>query len=88
VSSPDPINLAFGSRISLLELIAELEQVLGRALAVVHDPPRPGDVRDSQADMTRLKALFPDISPVPLADGLRATANWMAAALATQAVGS
>ena len=88
VSSPDPVNLAFGSRISLLELIAELEQVLGRALPVVHDPPRPGDVRDSQADMTRLTALFPGISPVPLTEGLRATANWMAATFATQASGS
>jgi UDP-glucose 4-epimerase len=88
VSSPDPVNLAFGSRISLLELIAELEEVLGRALAVVHDPPRPADVRDSQADTTRLKALFPDIASVPLAEGLRATATWMAANFATQAAGS
>jgi UDP-glucose 4-epimerase len=88
VCSPEPVNLAFGSRISLLNLIAELEQVFGRALPVVHDPPRPGDVRDSQADTTRLQAMFPDISPVPLPDGLRATATWMAATLATQAVGS
>jgi UDP-glucose 4-epimerase len=88
VSSDEPVNLAFGSRTSLLELIAELERVLGRALTVVHDPLRPGDVRDSQADMTRLKALFPDISPVLLGEGLQATADWMATTLATQAAGS
>jgi UDP-glucose 4-epimerase len=88
VSGPGPVNLAFGSRISLLGLIAELEHVFERALPVVHDPPRPGDVRDSQADMTRLKTLFPDISPLPLTDGLRATATWMAGTLTTQAVGS
>jgi UDP-glucose 4-epimerase len=88
VSSDEPVNLAFGSRTSLLELIAELERVLRRALTVVHDPLRPGDVRDSQADMTRLKALFPDISPVPLGEGLQATADWMATTLATQAAGS
>jgi UDP-glucose 4-epimerase len=77
VTSPDPVNLAFGTRTSLLELIAELEDVFGRPLDVVHEASRPGDIRDSQADRTRLERLFPDISPVPLADGLRKTHAWM-----------
>jgi len=77
VTSPDPINLAFGTRISLLDLVTVLEEVLARPLTVIHEPARPGDVRDSQADRTRLEKLFPDITPVPLADGLRATADWM-----------
>ena len=77
VTSPDPVNLAFGTRISLLELVSVLEGVLARPLTVVHEPARPGDVRDSQADRTRLEKLFPDITPLPLADGLRATATWM-----------
>lgn len=88
VSSEDPVNLAFGTRTSLLELIAELEHVFGRPLEVVHEPARPGDVRDSQADRTRLQALFPDITPVPLAAGLRATTAWMTALLETQPVSS
>ena len=37
VSTTDPVNLAFGSRISLLELIAELEDVFGRRLDVMHE---------------------------------------------------
>ncbi len=78
VTSPDPVNLAFGTRVSLLELVAELEAVLGQRLPVVHEAPRPGDIRDSQADRTRLARLFPDITPVPLTDGLTATAQWMA----------
>jgi UDP-glucose 4-epimerase len=36
-----------------------------------------GDVPHSQADNTRLKALFPDIEPVPFDDGLRNTVEWM-----------
>lgn len=86
VTSPDPINLAFGTRVSLLELVSVLEEVLARPMPVVHEPPRPGDVRDSQADRTRLEKLFPDITPVPLAEGLRATATWMAAALKAETV--
>jgi UDP-glucose 4-epimerase len=86
VSSPEPVNLAFGSRISLLALIAELEQVFGRSLSIEHDPPRAGDVRDSQADTTRLRNLFPDVAPVPLAEGLRSTATWMSRVANSQSV--
>jgi UDP-glucose 4-epimerase len=49
--------------------IAELEHVRVRSLPVVHDPPRPGDVRDTRADKTRLRKLFPDVSRVPLTKG-------------------
>jgi len=58
-TSPTPANLAFGSRRSLLEVVAELEAVLGRRLEVEHRPPRAGDVRDSQADQSRLRELSP-----------------------------
>lgn len=76
VSSPDPVNLAFGSRISLLELIAELESLFGHSLAVEHLDPRPGDVRDTQSDTSRLRALFPDAQPTSLRDGLAQTIDW------------
>ncbi|HET7487417.1 MAG TPA: NAD-dependent epimerase/dehydratase family protein [Acidimicrobiales bacterium] len=76
VTSPRPVNLAFGTRVSLLELVAELEDVLGRPLEITHLPPRTGDVRASQADQTRLRELFPDARPVTLRDGLAATVDW------------
>ncbi|MFG1919516.1 NAD-dependent epimerase/dehydratase family protein [Micromonospora sp. NPDC048898] len=78
VSTTDVVNLAFGVRISLLDLVAELEDVLGRPLPVVHEAPRAGDVRDSQADCTRLRELFPGLRPVPLRTGLERTVSWMA----------
>jgi UDP-glucose 4-epimerase len=71
-----PVNLAFGTRVSLLELIERIEDLLGTRLDREHLPMRPGDVRDSQADTTRLRALFPDARPVALTDGLRATIEW------------
>jgi UDP-glucose 4-epimerase len=73
----EPVNLAFGTRVSLLELIDLLEGVLGRPLPRRHAEPRAGDVRDSQADQTRLRRLFPDIGPVDLEQGLRATVAWL-----------
>ena len=76
MTAPGPVNLAFGGRASLLDLIETLGEVLGHELTTEFGPARAGDVRDSQADLTRLRALFPDIEPVSLSDGLRATALW------------
>jgi len=77
VASESPINLAFGTRHTLLELVALLEAALDTSVEVVHTAPRAGDVRDSQADSTRLLRLFPEVVPVGLAAGVGATAEWM-----------
>jgi len=77
VTSADPVNLAFGSRITLLDVIDELERILGRRLDREHTANRVGDVPHSQADNTRLRSLFPEIEPIPFDAGLRATVEWM-----------
>ncbi|WP_326675430.1 NAD-dependent epimerase/dehydratase family protein [Streptomyces sp. NBC_01237] len=74
--SAEPVNLAYGTRTSLLELITELESVLGKPLNPQYLPPRPGDVRHSHADNARLRSLFPEVEPVPLREGLERTAEW------------
>ncbi|MBX6387920.1 MAG: NAD-dependent epimerase/dehydratase family protein [Frankia sp.] len=76
---PRPVNLAFGTRVDLLSLIAQLEEILGRRLPVAFAPPRPGDVRDLQADPSTARALFPRVPAVALATALDATVAWYAA---------
>jgi len=76
VSHLEPLNLAFGQKITLLEVISELEVILDRKLPVDFQPSRAGDVARSQADSSALRRLFPDITPSDFADGLRATAEW------------
>jgi len=76
VTSPTPVNLAFGGRLSLLEAIEVLERILGKTVVRAHQESRAGDVRDSQADQTRLRGLFPHIEPVDFEDGLRRTVDW------------
>jgi UDP-glucose 4-epimerase len=76
VTDAGPVNLAFGTRVSLLELITLIEVVLGTAVTREHADARAGDVRDSQADQTKLRGLFPDIEPVGLEQGLRETVRW------------
>jgi UDP-glucose 4-epimerase len=77
-----PVNLAFGGRYDLITLLALLEGIVGHPVARRHVDPRPGDVRDSQAERTRLDALFPGVTPVPLEEGLRRTVAWWHSALA------
>ena len=79
VTSPGPVNLAFGSRTDLNAVIALIEDEVGAPVAVDHQPPRPGDVPHSQADSTRLHELFPDVEPVALAEGLARTVAWFRA---------
>jgi len=76
VTADGPVNLAFGTRTDLLDLIARLEVIVGHDLAVEHTEARQGDVRHSTADGSRLAGLFPGLQPVGLDEGLRATVDW------------
>jgi UDP-glucose 4-epimerase len=71
-----PVNLAFGGGTTLLELIAVLEEVFERPLPVEHRESRPGDIRHSTADPSRLFELFPDVDPIDFEDGLARTLKW------------
>ena len=75
-SAPGPVNLAFGTRTDLLDLIERLQRLIGSSLLVQHGEPRPGDVRHSTAAGSRLAALFPGLEPVAIDDGLAATVAW------------
>ena len=80
VSHLEPVNLAFGLRVTLLEVVEELESILGRELPVEFQPRRIGDVAQSQADSSVLRQLFPDVTHSDFADGLRATVDWFRSA--------
>jgi len=49
-------NAACGGRITLLDLVAKINQLLGTNVQPVHAEARPGDVRHSQADISRARA--------------------------------
>lgn len=78
LDSARPVNLAFGRRWTLLDVVAELETLLDRKLEVTFGPDRPGDVRHSQADPSGLKELLSIPNPVELGAGLAKTLCWWA----------
>jgi UDP-glucose 4-epimerase len=83
MSHLEPINAAFGINVSLLEVIALLEDILGTSLEIEWLPSRVGDVKRSQAESEELRRLFPDVVPVALRDGLVATVEWFRSRPAT-----
>lgn len=75
-------NAGNGGRYTLNEIWAMLQKMEGVDLPPLFGPPRPGDVRDSQADTT---AAIRDLGHAPrftMEEGLRATLAWYRAAMA------
>lgn len=66
-------NVAYGERISLNSLWADLQAVSGKSLTAQHGPDRRGDVRDSLANIDKAKNLL-DYDPLfSVKDGLEVT---------------
>lgn len=81
------INVATGERISLNELVRTMNRIIGSDIEPVYQEPRAGDVRDSQADISKAKKLLGYSPIVPLEEGLRRTLEWCRAERATTAKG-
>jgi nucleoside-diphosphate-sugar epimerase len=75
-ASGEVINVATGRQISILELAKALSDIIGVSAPPVHIDPRPGDVRDSLADISKAHRLLGYQPTVSLEDGLRRTVEW------------
>jgi UDP-glucose 4-epimerase len=74
-------NIAGGRSISLLELVGRLNQLLGTHLRPNHQPPRVGDVRQSQADLAAARRDLGYAPNVGLEEGLGLTLRGLRATL-------
>jgi nucleoside-diphosphate-sugar epimerase len=70
------INVATGGRISLKELLSTMNRLVGTHIEPVHEDARVGDVRDSQADITKAKSLLGYAPVVSFDEGLAKTLEW------------
>ncbi|MBA2604994.1 MAG: SDR family oxidoreductase [Acidobacteria bacterium] len=70
------INVATGGRISLNMLFEEMRRLVGADVRPAYEEARAGDVRDSQADITRARELLGYVPTVSFEEGLRDTLNW------------
>ena len=70
------INVACGTRISLNELVRVMNGIVGTTLQPIYREARAGDVKDSQADITKAETLLGYRPIVDLHDGLERTLEW------------
>src|SRR2546426_1221785 len=70
------INLGSGSATSVNEVARLLSEIAGVPIHTKHGEPRPGDVRDSRADITRASAKLGFTPRTSLRDGLGRTLAW------------
>jgi nucleoside-diphosphate-sugar epimerase len=84
-ASGEVINVATGGRISLNELFATIRSLVGASVEPVYDAPRAGDVRDSQADITKARHLLGYEPRASFQEGLEKTIAWYRASQTTPA---
>jgi UDP-N-acetylglucosamine/UDP-N-acetyl-alpha-D-glucosaminouronate 4-epimerase len=65
------LNVACGEQMSLLDLVAALNRVLGTTIQPIFGPPRVGDVRDSLADISAAREVLGYEPTVDFEEGLR-----------------
>jgi nucleoside-diphosphate-sugar epimerase len=70
-------NIGSGRRISINELARLVQQVAGTQVGVTAAPPRPGDVRDSLADIRLARSAFGFSPKVDFRQGLAEYWGWI-----------
>jgi len=69
-------NVGVGGRVSLNEVLRELGKITGKTLEAKYEPPREGDIRDSQADISQAREFLGYSPQVSFEEGLARTFEW------------
>jgi nucleoside-diphosphate-sugar epimerase len=69
-------NVGCGGRVSLNEVLTALGKITGKALQAKYEPPRDGDIRDSQADISQAREFLGYDPQIDFAEGLKRTFDW------------
>lgn len=65
-------NVGSGKPVTIRELANTVMKIVGKELPVIHEPPRPGDIRHSVADVSKITRLT-KIKLTPIEEGLSKT---------------
>jgi UDP-glucose 4-epimerase len=72
----EAINVACGDRIQLLDMIAILNDLVGRDIPIRHGASRPGEIEHSQASIEKAAAILGYAPVVEFREGLSRTLAW------------
>ena len=77
-------NGGTGARITLNQVLKLLEKISGKKIQAKYDPPRTGDIRDSQADISLAQKVLGYKPLVHFEEGLQRTWEWYKGAYGKQ----
>ncbi|MCP2519612.1 SDR family oxidoreductase [Candidatus Aminicenantes bacterium AC-708-M15] len=69
-------NIATQKRITINELVKEINSILKTNIEPEYAPPRPGDIKHSLADITAAKKILGYDPEIQFREGLEKTVNW------------
>jgi nucleoside-diphosphate-sugar epimerase len=69
-------NVGTGGRFTLNQTLQLLEKISGNKLQAKYEAPRDGDIRDSQADITKAREFLGFDPQVTFEEGLSRTFAW------------
>jgi len=72
----ETVNIACGTRYTLNELFARMKKTIGCSIDPRYAPPRVGDVKHSEADISAAQKLIGYSIAVSFEEGLRRTIDW------------
>lgn len=72
----ESFNIACGNRTTLLELVETINKIAGKSVKPQFAPARPGDIRDSQADISKATKFLGWTPRVNLPEGLQNAIEW------------
>ena len=84
-ASGKTFNVGTGCRYSLNQTLQLLGKISGKPLTAKYDPPRDGDIRDSQADISQAREFLGYEPKVGFEEGLTLTLEWYRSAHAKAA---
>lgn len=70
------INVACGTQFTLLQLVAAINEVLGTSIEPIFADARPGDVRESLADITTARAVLDYEPSISFDEGLKRSIDY------------
>src|SRR5215813_5317105 len=69
-------NVACGDRITVNSMLHQINKIVGVDISPIYAEPRSGDIKHSQADITRAREHLGYEPKVSFEEGLRATVEW------------
>ncbi len=69
-------NVACGSTTSIMDIVNELNKILGTKIKPKYAPKRKGDVRKTRADISKMKRLLKIKKIIGFEEGMKRTVEW------------